>query len=205
MRQAQLKKSNEPPVSRSEQQQKYIAGVVYDLIGEIGIESVTMRQIAEAAKLSLGTITYHFPNKQALIAMALESGYALPDDWNAYAGSPTAQLRRIALSYALESPKSRWWRFWISHLALSTRDPDLQATQSRRFDRQKRFWVTLLAEGKVKGEIAPDLDIESTVDDMLVEVHGLVVLQFVKPNAKMRTYARDKINRMIDRFVIRAI
>ena len=202
MRQTSLKKSSEPPVSRSEQQQKYISGVVYDLIGEIGIESLTMRQIAEAAKLSLGTITYHFPNKQALIAMALESGYALPDDWSDYAGSPTAQLRRIALSYAPESSKSRWWRFWISHLAMSTRDVDLQVAQSRRFDRQKRFWIKLLTAGKVKGEIVPDLEIESTVDDMLVEVHGLVILQFVKPSLKMRIYARDKINGMIDRLMI---
>ncbi len=189
------------PASRSEQQQKYIAGVVYDLIGEVGIESLTMRQIAEAAKLSLGTITYHFPNKQALISMALDAGYSLPDDWSSYAGSPMAQLRHIALSYALQSPKSRWWRFWISHLALSTRDPDLQATQSRRFDKQRRFWISLLAAGQEKGEVIDGIDIESTVDDMLVEVHGLVTLQFVKPNGKMRTYARDKINAMIDRLL----
>lgn len=75
MRPSPTAKSTKPPASRSEQQQKYIAGVVYDLIGDVGIENVTMRQITEAAKLSLGTITYHFPNKQALISMALEEGY----------------------------------------------------------------------------------------------------------------------------------
>ncbi|OIM95789.1 hypothetical protein BLN97_03380 [Bradyrhizobium elkanii] len=65
-------------------QQKHIAGVVYDLIAEQGIENLTMRQVADAAKVSLGTITYHFRSKEALIAAALESGYELPDDWDQY-------------------------------------------------------------------------------------------------------------------------
>ncbi len=199
MRQASEKKSNASPISRSEQQQKYIAGVVYDLIGEVGIENLTMRQIAEAAKVSLGTITYHFPNKRALIAMAMDAGYELPEDWSEYAGSPTAQLARIALSYALESPKSRWWRFWISHLAMSTRDVELQASQARRFDKQRRFWIKLLSAGIKQNEIRSDLDIEVAVDQMLVEVHGLITLQFVKPTPKMRAYARETIIGMIDK------
>lgn len=202
MRPSPTAKSTKPPASRSEQQQKYIAGVVYDLIGDVGIENVTMRQIAEAAKLSLGTITYHFPNKQALISMALEEGYSLPEDWSSYGESPTAQLRRIALSYALESSKSRWWRFWINHLAMSTRDVDLQASQARRFEKQRRFWMKLVIAGIQKGEVEPDLDVETTVDEMLVDVHGLVTLQFVRANAKMRTYARDSINAMIDRIIV---
>jgi AcrR family transcriptional regulator len=197
MRQQSTKKSVEPPASRSEQQQRYIAGVVYDLIGEVGIENLTMRQIAEAAKVSLGTITYHFPNKRALIAMAMDAGYALPEDWSEYAGSPTAQLARIALSYAPESPKSRWWRFWINHLAMSSRDPELQASQARRFDRQRRFWIKLLTAGIEHGEIRSDIDIERTVDEMLVVAHGLITLQFVKPTPKMRAYAREKILAMI--------
>lgn len=196
------KKQNHPPESRSEQQQKYIAGVVYDLIAESGIENVTMRQVAEAAQLSLGTITYHFRNKQTLVATALEVGYALPEDWDEYKGSPAAQLRRIALSYALESPDSRWWRFWINFVAMSTRDAEIQAHQSKRFDKQRRFWIRLLIAGMEKGEILLDTPVEETVDQMLVEVHGLVVLQMVKPSAKMRSYARDTINKMIDRILV---
>jgi AcrR family transcriptional regulator len=71
----------QPPEPRSHQQTKYIAGIVYDLIAEFGIENVTMRQVAEAARVSLGTITYHSRSKQNLISAALASGYDLPADW----------------------------------------------------------------------------------------------------------------------------
>ncbi|WP_431014855.1 TetR/AcrR family transcriptional regulator [Bradyrhizobium pachyrhizi] len=191
------------PQTRGQLQQKYIAGVVYDLIAEQGIENLTMRQVADVAKVSLGTITYHFRSKEALIAAALESGYELPDDWYQYKGSPAAQLRRIALSYALQSPKERWWRFWINYVAMSTRDPEIQAIQTKRFDRQRRFWIKLFTEGKELGEIRGDIPIEETVDRMLVEVHGHIILQLVKPSPRMRMNAREAINRMIDETLVK--
>ncbi len=172
--------------------------MVYDLIAERGFENVTMRQIAEAANVSLGTITYHFRSKEELIATALEAGYALPDDWDQYKGSPAAQLRRIALSYIEQAPANRWWRFWINSLAMSTRDADLQMIQSKRFDKQRRFWIKLIAEGQKAGEIKADTPVEETADRMLVEVHGRIILQLVKPGPKMRNTVRDAINKMID-------
>lgn len=184
--------------SRGKLQQKHIAGVVYDLIAERGIENVTMRQIAEAANVSLGTITYHFRSKEELIATALELGYALPDDWDQYKGSPAAQLRRIALSYIEQMRANRWWRFWINSVAMSTRDSGLQMIQSKRFDKQRRFWIRLIAEGQKAGEIKPDIPVEETADRMLVEVHGRIILQLVKPGPKMRNAASDAINKMID-------
>jgi AcrR family transcriptional regulator len=198
-----LKKPSPQPESRGRLQQKYIAGVVYDLIAESGIENLTMRQVADAAKVSLGTITYHFRSKEALIAAALESGYELPDDWDQYKGSPAAQLRRIALSYALQSPKERWWRFWVNYVAMSTRDAEIQATQAKRFDKQRRFWIKLVNEGKELGEIRGDIPVEEAVDRMLVEVHGHVILQLVKPSPKMRTSAHDAIDRMIDDILVK--
>jgi AcrR family transcriptional regulator len=197
-----LKKLPQPPETRGKAQQKYIAGVVYDLIAESGIENLTMRQVAEAAQVSLGTITYHFSTKQNLITAALELGYELPNDWDQYNGSPAAQLRRIALSYALQSPTDRWWRFWVNYVAMSTRDTEIQATQAKRFDKQRRFWTKLVIEGKHIGEIRADTPVEETVDRMLVEVHGHIVLQMLKPNARMRASAREAINKMVDGILV---
>jgi AcrR family transcriptional regulator len=197
-----LKKLPQPPESRSISQQKYIAGVVYDLIAESGIEKVTMRQVAEAARVSLGTITYHFSTKQNLITAALELGYELPDDWDQYKGSPAAQLRRIALSYAQQSSSNRWWRFWVNYVAMSTRDDEIRTTQEQRFDKQRRFWIKLVEEGKRVGEIRPETPVEETVDRMLVEVHGHIVLQMLKSSAKMRASARDAINKMVDQILV---
>lgn len=191
-------KSLEPYIRRgSSLQRQYLVGVVYDLISEFGIETLTMRQVAEASNVSTGTINYHFKNKQNLIIAALEAAYELPQDWEQYKGSPAAQLKRIMLSYVLRAKSDRWWRFWINYLAYSTRDEQMQEHQTARFDKQLEFWARLIADGISQKEFRADLDPCATAKSLLISMHGLVALQFIKTDAETRNYARDYINDLI--------
>lgn len=180
--------------SRGSRQQAYLLGVVYDLISENGIDAVTMRQISEASGVSTGTINYHFNNKENLIISAMEEAYQLPDDWEDYRGSPAAQLRRLALFYAVRPRDNRWWRFWINYLAASTRDDKLQRHQKRRFERQLDFWARLIEEGIAAGEMRADLEPRTAARDLLINVHGLLTLQLVKPDSEMRGLAMERIH-----------
>jgi AcrR family transcriptional regulator len=185
----------------SERQQSYLLGVVYDLISEHGIDALTMRQVAAASGVSTGTINYHFGNKENLVISALEAAYQLPGDWEAYKGSPAAQLRRLALSYALKNSSNRWWRFWINYLAASTRNEEMQAHQEVRFDKQMVFWSALVAEGIRLGEFRKTLVPDEVARELLVLVHGLLAVQFMKPDSATRTYARDRVLLAVDRLL----
>ncbi|WP_161993289.1 TetR/AcrR family transcriptional regulator [Lacisediminimonas profundi] len=182
----------------TQRQQDYLLGVVYDLISEHGIDALTMRQVAQASNVSTGTINYHFQNKENLVISALENAYQLPKDWEQYRGSPAAQLRRIALSYVLRASSDRWWRFWINYLAASTRHEEMQVHQEARFDKQLAFWSSLVADGIAKGEFCEGLDPVDTAREMLILVHGLIAMQFMKPDAKTRAFARERINKGVD-------
>lgn len=63
--------------------------------------------------------------------------------------------------------------------------------------RQRKFWVKLIEDGIRLGEIKPEVDPEALVDEMLVELHGLVTMQLLRPTPKMRAYARDRISKII--------
>lgn len=182
----------------SQRQREYLLGVVYDLISEHGIDALTMRQVAEASNVSTGTINYHFRNKENLVISALENAYRLPRDWEQYRGSPASQLRRIALSYVLRASSDRWWRFWINYLAASTRDHEMQMHQEVRFDKQLEFWSGLVADGIARDEFRADLDPADTALELLILVHGLVTMQFMKPDSRTRSFARERINQAID-------
>lgn len=188
---------------RGSRQQVYLLGVVYDLISENGIDAVTMRQISEASGVSTGTINYHFKNKDNLIISALEEAYQLPDDWEEYRGSPAAQLRRLAHFYAVRTRDNRWWRFWINYLAASTRDEELQHHQKRRFERQLDFWTQLIEEGITAGEMLADMNPRDTARDLLINVHGLLTLQLVKPDSEMRSFALQRINSDVDKLLVK--
>lgn len=175
--------------------------MVYDLISERGIESLTMRDVAERSGVSTGTINYHFKNKENLLIAALEEAYRLPKDWAEYKGSPEAQLRRIFNSYILRAKTDRWWFFWVNYLAYSTRNAKMQIRQSERYDKQLRFWARLVADGQEKGEFRADLDPVETAKGLLTAAHGLVVLQLVRSDAGTRVYARERISHAIDALV----
>jgi len=63
--------------------------------------------------------------------------------------------------------------------------------------RQRKFWVKLIEDGIRLGEIKPEVDPEALVDEMLVELHGLVTMQLLRPTPKMRAYARGRIAKTI--------
>lgn len=182
---------------------KHVAGTVYELISEHGIESLRMRQVAEATGLSTGTINYHFGNKRGLLIAAFESAYALPEDWEQYRGSPSAQLRRLAHAYVCRWAKDRFWRFWINYLAFSTRDEEMLAHQKNRYERQERFWKQLIVDGVQSGEFRKTLEPDREAAQLLLLAHGLLIRQLIMPNQDTRTYARDTLNAVIDNFLAR--
>lgn len=199
-RPASTKKPGKPAVNTrpgSERQQNHLLGIVYELISEHGIDAVTMRQVAQASGVSTGTINYHFQNKENLVISALEAAYQLPGDWDEHKGSPAAKLTRLALGYATKILDSRWWCFWINYLAASTRNQQLQAHQEIRFDRQLLFWSDLIAEGIRQGEFKKNIDSTAAATDLLILVHGLLSLQFMKPTAKTRSLAKERILKAI--------
>jgi AcrR family transcriptional regulator len=177
---------------------EFLLGVVYELIAEHGIDSLTMRQVSEHSNVSTGTINYHFKNKDNLIIAALVEAYHLPKDWSSLKGSPAAQLRRIAGFYVLRGDKDRWWQFWVNCLAFSARNDEMQKNQRERFDRQLRFWAQLIAEGIKQKEFRASLDPETTARDLLIMMYGLITLQLIRRDAETRAFAKNRIDQAID-------
>ncbi|MDO8300962.1 TetR/AcrR family transcriptional regulator [Lacisediminimonas sp.] len=180
---------------------RFVLGKVYELISEHGIESLSMRTVAQAVQMSTGTINHHFGNKRGLLIAALESAYELPWDWEEYRGSPANQLRRLVLGYVLRGQRDRFWRFWINYLAMSTRDDDMLSHQKVRYARQERFWAKLISDAIDAGEFKSDIDPHKTAEALLVLAHGFLVRQLIVPDADTRSHARKMLSEAVDRLV----
>ena len=177
---------------------KEVLGVVYEAVSESGVDGVTMRQIAEAAEISTGTINYHFENKHNLLILAMEAAYELPEDWEVYKGSPFSQLQRLAMGYVFRTSRDRFWRFWINYTAHSTRDEEMREHQNTRYERQRKFWGELLRDGIAAGEVDPEVDPERAANELLLIAHGLVLRQLQSPTAANRDEARDILTERFD-------
>ena len=81
----------EMPATR--ERRRELLRAVSELIARNGIDGMSMRQVADAAGMSTGTINYHFKNKRGLIMAAMDYVYSAPQDWTPYADLPALDGR----------------------------------------------------------------------------------------------------------------
>jgi AcrR family transcriptional regulator len=160
------------------------------LIGEHGIEGTSMRQVAEAAGVSTGTINHHFKNKRGLVIAAMDFSYGLRDRERYRQLSPTAQLRRLMETWIVRRARRSWWRFWLEYVSHAGRDEELRLRHEERYARQRRFYVRIIQAAIASGEFRNDLDPEEVADTWLALLNGIAVNQVVAGDTVTQTRAR---------------
>ncbi|MGE3960345.1 MAG: TetR/AcrR family transcriptional regulator [Dehalococcoidia bacterium] len=162
------------------------------LIGEHGIDGMTMRQVARATAMSTGTINYHFTNKRSLILAALDAAPAAPATGEA--GGPLDRLQALFRGFILEDPDRRaWWRFWVEVTAQAARDADLRDRQRNRMEAQRREVEDLVSLGVQRGELRAELDAGLIAEPLLALAHGLAIQQLISPDAATVRRASDAL------------
>lgn len=169
------------------QRRKDLLGTVYEVISEFGIDGASMRQIADRAEVSTGTINYHFGNKQKLIMAALQAAYETPSEEEP-TSSPLAQLKVFAFSHIFRTQNDRFWRFWVNYAAAGTRSAELRKHQNRRFEKQLGFWRKLIEKAIEAGELPGDLKADRASEHLLIFAHGLVMRQILRPDTESRAH-----------------
>ena len=145
----------------------------------LGYERVTMRDIAETAGVSTGTVVHYFRDKESVLEAALlgkiqDTGIAFRA---ALAGAQTARerLERLVEASVPASDEVRdEWRLWLTFWGEATRNARLRAVSERQHQRWTRFLASILREGVAGGEFA-SVDPEATATQIAALVDGLAV------------------------------
>jgi AcrR family transcriptional regulator len=162
------------------------------LIGDHGMDGMTMRQVAEAAGVSTGTVNYHFRNKRGLILAAMDTAGISPEVSST--SSALGRIEALLSTFVLEDePRRAWWRFWVEATAQAARDPALRARQHVQLEAQRREVEELVTLGIRAGELRPELDAAVLAEPLLALAHGLVLLQVTAPEAATVQRAADAL------------
>ena len=171
----------------------------------LGYERVTMRDIAETAGVSTGTVVHYFRDKESVLEAALlgkiqDTGIAFRA---ALAGAQSARerLERLVEASLPASDEVRdEWRLWLTFWGEATRNPRLRTVSERQHQRWTRFLSRIIRDGVAAGEFAL-VDPEATATQIAALIDGLAVQATLGNPAvsalRMRALCRDALHRLL--------
>lgn len=148
-------------------------------IVELGYERVTMRDVAETAGISTGTIVHYFGEKDTMLEAALlekvqDTGIAFRA---ALTGAQSAweRLERLVTASLPQTDEVRdEWRLWLTFWGEVTRNERLRAVSEKQHRRWTRFLARIIAEGNASGEFA-GVDPSITATQLAALIDGLAI------------------------------
>lgn len=142
-----------PPVARRRQ----IVDAARTIIVERGLAATSLRDIARAAEVSIGTVTYHFRGVDEVLsevvigeserfyADVVRRADAEPDAW--------AALRILIEPLFAESDDVRaHWRIWSDYWAVVARRPEVAAAYVDRIHYWEACCTRIIARGITAGQ-----------------------------------------------------
>jgi AcrR family transcriptional regulator len=179
--------------------QQELLRTVYKVVSEFGIDGASMRQIATRAKVSTGTINYHFGNKEKLVMAALQAAYQMPVPNYDLDHSPLARLKAFAFRYILHEPNYRFWRFWMNYTVSGSRNAGLRRFQNTWSRKQMSFWAKLIRDAIRASELPADLDDADAAEQLWIFTHGLMIRQILQHDPKTQTHCRKLLEQHFKR------
>ncbi|PRX43391.1 TetR family transcriptional regulator [Prauserella shujinwangii] len=174
-----------PKIVDHEARRREIIGVVWRLIAEEGIQSVTTRRIAEAAGFANGALLYYFPNKDAVLTAAFQHIFdatntradKVEPDRRGLSGLRTLCLEIMPLDEERLAEARLAITFWQQ--ALNSSDKAELYTNST--NRWRAEMTQRIEEAVADGTVAASVDVPAAVDELLAMLMGLQIQGVLSP------------------------
>ncbi|MEV7040665.1 TetR/AcrR family transcriptional regulator [Amycolatopsis sp. NPDC051061] len=174
-----------PKVVDHDARRREIIAVVWRLVAEEGIQSVTTRRIAEAAGFANGALLYYFPNKDAVLTAAFRHIF---EATNARADEADGQrrglagLRTLCLEIMpLDDERRTEARLAITFWQQALNSPEKAELHAGFVNRWRAEMGVRLAEAAADGEIGEPPNVDAVVDELLSMLMGLQILGVLSP------------------------
>jgi TetR/AcrR family transcriptional regulator, cholesterol catabolism regulator len=157
--------------SRKQATRERVLAAARDLFEEVGYDDATIREVAQRAQVSVGSVFTTFSGKAEILSQVMDDRldglYAELDQVIPHLRGPTVdRLRSImAVHYGFET---RRVRLFVAYIGASySWSPGEGVIPLGRNERLKSMLRDALAGGVERGEVRPDADVETFVDTLL--------------------------------------
>ncbi len=153
------------------------------VIAERGLHATTIRDVAAAGGVAVGTVTYHFSGIEEVLAGVLEAetlGYSAAI-WSRAVAAPTGLAGLTALIDGLMASDDRTrehWKLWLDFWALAAHYPQYSTWQSRVYRDLHDLTHDILARGQRDGSLVVG-DPAGEAVELIALLDGLVVQAYL--------------------------
>ena len=174
-----------PKIVDRELRRDEVLAATCELIARDGLDSATMRRIADEAGCTTGRITHYFAGKREILIAALRQVHlaAAARMSRALAGATGLRALEAVLHEALplDEARRREWRVWLAFWGRAPGDALLVAEQRRRYAEWSALVTTLLRAATRSGELRPGPAVAVRVDGILALIDGLGLQATLEP------------------------
>lgn len=160
-----------------EARRREVIAVASRLIAEAGLEAVTVRDVAEAARCSTAIVSHYFHNKRELLLLtynsSIEHGTARCEAALATAdGDLKAYLTELM---PLDAARMIEWKIWLAFWAKAVADPEIAEIQRNCILRTRSNILRILQDLDAKGVFVVGLDLADEARRILTLLLGMAV------------------------------
>jgi len=182
----------------TEIRRRLIVDAARSVISERGLFATTMRDIAQASGVSVGTLTYHFTGIAEILAEVLQGemdSFYLPIVENAREApdATTALLLLVDGFFADDERTVQHWRLWLDFWSLSAHDPAYAQWQSKAYEVWRTDFGQVIARGLDSGEFRVD-DLDIVMIEFLALFDGLAAQAYLPGSSMGPPAARDHLH-----------
>jgi AcrR family transcriptional regulator len=200
---ARAKQASERSRHPTEVRRHLIVKAARSVIAERGLFATSVRDIAAASDVSIGTVTYHFTGIAEILAEVLngemDSFYAPVIATATATADGRSALEEIVDGFIASTPRAReHWLLWLDFWALSAHDPGYASRQSEIYQRWHADVQAVFERGSADGSLRPD-SAQDAIAEFMAIFDGNAAQAYL-PGADLRpAEARARLHRWIDR------
>jgi AcrR family transcriptional regulator len=157
------------------------------LFAERGTTAVSMRELADAAGVTVPGLYYHFASKDELVR-AVYRERVVADAWEPPSPAPVQQLVVEQASRELARFLENYDFLRLMHHEASLGDPDARAVGAALDVEWRERWHETLELGT---DLAPDADVDAATDVLTTFLWGLFIEHLRRPAQPIERRIRD--------------
>ncbi|MER5177242.1 TetR/AcrR family transcriptional regulator [Streptomyces sp. NPDC002896] len=186
----------------TEVRRRLIVEAAVPLIAERGYASVGVRDVAAAAGVSVGTVTYHFGSVQEILSEAMvlhiERYYAALSEAAVHATSG-AEALRLLIDALFTEDTDRHWRMWFDYWSAGDQEPDqaFARGQAARYEAWYSQIRALVERGVADGELVCE-DLDGFTVRFAALADGLALQRLRQAPPLSTEDARRHLNRLVE-------